>query len=156
MNELTKANPEKPLTPRELTFLLGYAEGKSATDCYLIIRPDVERESARVSACRMLKRILKKTTWPKLLEGSDLGELRFIRELDARLKAVVTKHYQDKVLGVFEDNGTRMRATELLGRVLGKDKQEIDLCVDVVEIIPPPKPPEDQGDGRDLEEGETP
>jgi hypothetical protein len=140
---LTTANPTKPLTPRELTFLLGYAEGKSATDAYLEIRPGIERESARVSACRMLKRIIMRATWPKILEASNLAEMRFVRELDARLKAVVTKHYQDKSLGEFEDNGTRMRATELLGRILGKDAQRVDLHIDTIEIIPAPRP-EDQ------------
>jgi len=122
---LRSDNTPKRLTPRELTFLIEYVSGRSAVDAYLTIRPDVEKGSAYVSGCRMLKRVLRKTDWPRLLESANLGEMRLIRELEARLQAKVTKHYQDQKLGEFEDNATRMKATELLADLLGKRKSEL-------------------------------
>jgi hypothetical protein len=121
-SDATKVNR---LTPRDRIFLLGYIEGKTATDAYLVIRPEVTRETARVLACRMLKRILKKVDWPRLLEEAGLGEMRLVRELNKRLNAMITKYWQDKSLGDFEDNSTRMRATELLADLLGKRKSEV-------------------------------
>ena len=65
---------EGKITPTESRFLKLYLRGKTATDAYLTIRPNVTREAAWVSGCRMLKRIkkksiggqsLKKQTWEK-------------------------------------------------------------------------------------------
>lgn len=78
--------------------------------------------------------------WPRLLESAGLGEIRLLREVEKQLTATVTKYYQDQSLGDHTDNAVRMRATELLADLLGKRKAELDVHVDVVEVIPPPKP----------------
>lgn len=69
----------------------------------------------------------KKIDWSALLEAAGLGEDRLVREINLRLDAKVSKFYKGEFLGDFEDNRTRMQATELLADLLGKKKAEIDL-----------------------------
>jgi len=81
-----------------------------------------------------------------MLDAADLGEMRTLRELDARLNAMETKLHRGIVVGEFEDNGTRMRATELLADIHRMRATDINLHTDSVEIIPAPKPEEQQPD----------
>jgi hypothetical protein len=60
-----------------------------------------------------------------MLESAGLGEMRLLRELEKRLGAMETHFYQDQVVADCEDNGTRMRATDLLADLLGKRKAEV-------------------------------
>jgi hypothetical protein len=115
------------LTPREQTFFRAYVKGKTQKDAYLEAFPGTNEESASTLSGRLMKRIQAKVDWPKMLESAGLGETRLAREIEARLTAMETKFYQAQVIGDFEDNGTRMRATELLSRLLGKDKAALAL-----------------------------
>jgi len=56
-----------------------------------------------------------------------MGEERLLEEIHKRLNAKVTKFHQDKSLGQFEDNTTRMHATKLLADMHGKTKTESSL-----------------------------
>ncbi len=69
----------------------------------------------------------KKVDWPRLLEAAHLGDERLLREIRQRLRAKTTHFWQDHVVVDCEDNATRMRATELLARLLGKDKAELNV-----------------------------
>lgn len=88
----------------------------------------------------MLKRILGKIDWPRLLGEAGLGEVRLLREVQARLAAVETKFWQGKSLGEFSDNAVRMRATEVLADLLGKRKAELNLHADEIVIRAAPTP----------------
>jgi hypothetical protein len=137
---------EPHITPMEARFFLAYINGKTLTDAYLSIRPKVTRKSAGQCGHRLLDQIKQKASWHELLNAADLGPTRLVREVDRRLRAETTHFYQDKAVADVEDNATRMRATELLARMLGKLRTDIDLHTDTIEIIPPPLPGEEQAD----------
>jgi len=57
----------------------------------------------------------------------------------------VVKHWQGIEIGIFEDNATRQRATELLADLLSVRKQTVDgHHSGDIEIIPAPAPSEDE------------
>lgn len=102
----------------EAKFLQAYLAGANQTDAYLVVRPNVSRQTAGARGCLIMKRIREKVPWKDLLEACDLGEIRLIAELRKRLEAKKTDD---------ADNTTRMRATELLAEMLGKKKADIGL-----------------------------
>jgi len=115
------------LTARERKFFIEYIETGDVTGSYLHISPDSKKENAAKSGSRLLRKIKDKVSWEQLLSEAGLGADRLLYELEQRLKAKTTKHYQDKSLGEFEDNNTRMRATELLSDILGVKQKEISI-----------------------------
>lgn len=137
---------EPHITPLEARFFLAYISGKTLTDAYLEVRPNVTRDSAGRGGHLLLKRIKRKASWNDLLNTADLGPTRLLREVDKRLRAETTHFFQDKAVTDVEDNATRMRATELLARLLGKLRTDVDLHTDTISIIPPPMPDEQKSD----------
>lgn len=79
----------------------------------------------KVTCTRIFKRIMSVMTQEELLNQFGLGKERVMTELDSRLKANTDKYYQDIFVKTLEDNTTRMKATELLSRIHGMDKQVI-------------------------------
>ena len=145
------------LTPREAQFLRAYIKGTPMDQAYLSVLPAGHKpmtdDNARKSGSRMLKRIREKVDWPRLMESAGLGELRTLREVDARLKATKVEFYQGQIVKdkdgnplLLEDNGTRMRATELLVDLNGKRKLEISgpgggpIPVRIIDDIPASEP----------------
>jgi len=132
----------KKLTKNDCDFLRYIAKGMPAKYAYLKIHPDVTPESANTLAYRKRAKLKKKIDWQRLLEASDLGEERLLREIERRLNARITKYFKDISLGEHTDNAVRMRATELLADLLGKRKAELLLHHDIIEIKPAPRPEE--------------
>ena len=97
----------------------------SETEAYLAItnpQKEITRESAKVLGSR-------------LMEAYGLDDARLAQELDLRLKANTERFFKDESLGIFDDNATRMRATELLSDFLKKrekgDKVNVNTSVAV-------------------------
>jgi hypothetical protein len=130
----------KRLSIRERRFLLSHVEGHSLTECYLLLKPEADRVVAATLGSRMMRRIEKKLSWGEILEEAELGDVRLLTELEARLRATFTKHWQNISLGEFTDNAVRMRATELLADRRGRRKAEVNLHTDTIEIRLPPSP----------------
>jgi hypothetical protein len=121
------------LSARESMFLRLYIKGATLEEAYRKIHEGridakpISDRSIRQSGSNMLKRIKAKVDWPRLMESAGLGEMRVLREIEARLGAMETHFYQDKVVADREDNGTRMRATELLADFHGKRKNQLEV-----------------------------
>lgn len=75
----------------------------------------------------MLRRIKTKIDWETFLDEAGMGIDRLLVELNRKMAAKTTKHYQDESLGDFDDNATQMRAVELLADLLGVRKQSVDV-----------------------------
>ncbi len=58
--------------------------------------------------------------------------MRLANEVDKRLNSMVTKFHGAKKLGDFEDNATRMRATELLADLRGKRKTQLNISGEIM------------------------
>jgi hypothetical protein len=114
-------------------FLRIYIKGGTLDNAYREVtknRPDgkiIEDESYRKMGSRMLQRIKSKVDWPRLMESAGLGEMRLLQEIEKRYGAMETHFYQDKVVAECEDNGTRMRATELHADLLGRRKNQLEV-----------------------------
>lgn len=123
--------PEKKemqkLTSRERRFLIKYLECGHIGNAYLYISPKTKVSNSFASGSRLMKNIKTKISWDQLLEEAGLGETRLMMELDKRLNAEHERFYQDKSLGTFEDNQTRMKATDLLADILGVKKREVKI-----------------------------
>ena len=137
---------ERHLNTQERRFLLAHVEGASLTEAYLLLRPGIERESAKVLGCRMLKRIVRKASWSALLEEAGLGDARIMRGLEAALSATKKIFFEGKEIAEVPDNGTRMDALVLLADLLGRRKAELTVHQDVVTILPAPRPEEIPGE----------
>ena len=128
------------LTPRESRFLRAYMAGSSLKDAWLIACPTSTNKDPSVAGWKMLRRIKAKVDWEGKLAEAGLDDLTLLRELRKRLRAKSTHFYQDMAVSDVEDNGTRMRATELLADLLGRRRAELTLHHDVVQVIPAPLP----------------
>ena len=120
----------KQMTPRERRFWFCYLEDLNASNAYRKLKGVPCKDSTAWSGgSKMLKRVKEKIGEQNLLDAFNLGVERLYHELDQRLKAKVTKFWQEVDLGEFEDNSTRMRATELLADILGLRKGNLNLNV---------------------------
>jgi len=70
--------------------------------------------------------IKDKYDWDRLLEEAGLGYERIYAKLEEMLEATMVKHYRGQELGPYTDNGTRMRALELLVDLHGRRKQVVE------------------------------
>jgi hypothetical protein len=115
-------------TPRERQFFRAYVSGMTATDAYLLVKPDVTRDTAAKMGYRLLKR-LKGKPWGQKLDDADQDEVRILEVLEDQLNCA--------------DPAIRQRALELLVDLHGKRKAEVNVHTDVIQIVPAPKPVED-------------
>lgn len=143
------ANIKKSIfTPKELTFLKCYLNNQTLEQCYLASHPSSPSNKLNLQkqASRFLKKLKEKAgndlIFLQFMDASDLGNLRFAKEMNARLSA---KKYRNRPVQkekeidgqkieftVWEekeepDETVRMNATDLLATVLGKKKQTIKL-----------------------------
>lgn len=79
----------------------------------------------------MMKRIKENCDWDQLLSDAGLGYERIFPKLEEMLEAKITKFYQDRSLGEFTDNATRMRALELLADLHKLRKQEVKISGEI-------------------------
>lgn len=85
----------------------------------------------RVSATRYYSRIKEKIDWPEFLELAGLGLDRVARKLNEMLECKKTEFYKGEVVTHCTDNGTRMRAVELLAELHGLRKQEVKVSGEI-------------------------
>jgi hypothetical protein len=88
----------------------------------------------------------KKADWHALVEAGNLGDDRLLLELEKLLNATITRYFKDLPVGEHPDNGVRMGAVALLARLLGRDKAELTIHGDLIQVIPAPKPDEQPPD----------
>lgn len=116
--QLSRIAETGKLTPREAMFFRAYIKGSKIGDAYLACLPEehpqMNDDNARKAGWRMLRRIKQKVDWPRLMESAGLGVMRVLQEEEKRLGAMKSEFYEGEEVAVVEDNGTRMRATELL------------------------------------------
>jgi hypothetical protein len=129
------------LSMRERRFLFAVIGGATAAASYLALATKpMDLEHARAPASRMFARIKGKLDWAALLEDAGLGELRILRELEAALNATKRIFFNGQQIAEVPDNAARIDALVLLADLLGRRKTQLDLHIDTVTVIPPPKP----------------
>ena len=89
--------------------------------------PHKKLKKPEIAAHKLMKRLKTKHDWDQLLSDAGLGYERIFPKLEEMLEAKYTKFYQDKSLGEFTDNSTRMRALELLVDLHGRRKQVMEV-----------------------------
>ena len=132
------------LTPDDRRFFFKYLELGQLGLAYRKAFPKRKAsiKSSQESGSRMMTRIRQKDGFQRMLTEAELGEERLLYELRERLTACTTKEYvvdevsmyrgrrrTKKVIvegEVHEDNGVRMRATELLARIHGKEVTKVE------------------------------
>jgi len=114
------------LTTGERRFFFAYLKTGKQIDAYALAFPLKQLKKPEVAACKLMKRIKAKYDWNRLLNEVGLGYERILSKLEELLEAKYTKFYQDQELGDFTDNGTRMRALELLTDLHGLRKQILE------------------------------
>ena len=132
---------------RRFWFLYLTEANLSATQAYRLLRPGVKDATCQTGGCKLMKHIREKIGDAQLMEAFNLGVPRLYSELDQRLKATTPRYWREvcdeedekdeeddqsmkskKSKWIFfEDNQTRMRATELLADLHGKRKNKVDV-----------------------------
>ena len=129
MTNVSEIVKQFDLKPKEITFLHYHLViGLSLSASYReikFVKPQTKDESTRRSASRFFARIKQKIDWPQLLELAGIGLDRVILELNDKLTAKKTEFHQGIAVAECEDNGTQMRALELLAELHGLKKREI-------------------------------
>lgn len=154
---------------KERLFLKFILDGMTQQDAYKKINPNKEitDKAAAIGGWKYMRRIKDKIPWDKILGEWNLGIERIGKKFEELLEAKVTKYYQDKSLGDFTDNSTRMRALELLVdvhklktqklEVTGKDGGPVEALSTLNDIIKyheqnKPAEPERQPDSDEVSE----
>ena len=117
------------LKPVEIAFLHEHMiNGLSLTAAYREVkkvRPETKDRSVWRTSSRFFSRIKQKIDWPQFLELAGIGVDRVIRELNDKLTCKKTEFHQGIAVAECEDNGTQMRALELLAELHGLKKREV-------------------------------
>jgi len=117
------------LKPVEIAFLHEHMiNGLSLTAAYREVkkvRAGTKDRSVWRTSSRFFSRIKQKIDWPQFLELAGIGVDRVIRELNDKLTCKKTEFHQGIAVAECEDNGTQMRALELLAELHGLKKREI-------------------------------
>ena len=120
-NELRKVG----LSPKERRFMAAFFRLGTKAAAYRELSPNVTEESACTLGARIYAKISKKIDWPALLALAELDDARLASELARKLTAKKSEFYQGVSVAVVEDNGTQMRAVELLADLLGKRSADV-------------------------------
>jgi hypothetical protein len=107
--------------------MIAYFRTSNKTRAYLEVCPGVTEESAGSLGPRFFGKITARVPWPQLLALAGLDDARLANELAKKLEAKKSEFYQGEEVAVVDDNGTQMRAVELLADLLGKRKTDITL-----------------------------
>jgi len=119
-------NESDRLTIAERRFFYAYLRMGEQKAAFILAFPHKKLKNPDCAATKLMKRLKEKHDWDQLLSDAGLGYERIFPKLEEMLGAKVTKFYQDKSLGEFTDNATRMRALELLTDLHGKRKQVVE------------------------------
>lgn len=125
----------KQLSPRERRFLRSYlGDGKRIVEAYkdCVRLADgtvpVSDATARVTGSNMLARLRRNPPlWQEILAAAEIDDMALAGHIARMLRARKTEFYQGQAVAEVEDNGTQMRAVELLADVLGKRKASVDV-----------------------------
>jgi len=126
----------RQLSPRERRYIQ-YRYGPSRlsqVDAYLeaVKRPDgaspITRESATVAASKLDRRLRSNPPlWHDVLAAAGIDDLSLAEDLNWARNAERTEFYQGKPVATVSDNGTRMRAIELIAELLGHRKSAVEI-----------------------------
>jgi hypothetical protein len=114
---------------KERLFLKFILQNITAKEAYRRINPNREltEQACETGGWKYMNRIKEKIPWDKILGEWNLGLEKIAEKFEELLEAKVTKFYQDKSLGDFTDNSTRMRALELLVDVHKMKTQKLEV-----------------------------
>lgn len=125
------SDESKTLTPRERVFIAEYMRnGMRIGKAFKVSegRPEMDSHRAVESGSRMLAKIKKKTAdWQRILELTGLDDFTLATEVRKKLRARKSEFYQGAAVATVADNGTQMRAVELLADLLGRRKSTVDV-----------------------------
>ena len=86
-------------------------------------------ESARVTASNLERRLREnRALWQDILQAIGLDDYTLGGMLQWALNAKKTEFYQGEAVAEVDDNGTRLRATELLAELLGHRKNALEIA----------------------------
>jgi len=127
----------KQLSPRDRRYIK-YRFGPlrmSQRDAFLaaVQRPDgtypCKAESARQQGSRLEQRLRRNPAlWSDIMAACELDDYTLAEGINWALKAKRSEFYQGALVAEVEDNGTRMRAIELIAELLGHRKQAVELA----------------------------
>ena len=120
-------NESDRLTISERRFFYSYLRTGEQKAAFILAFPHKKLKNPDAAASKLMKRLKAKHDWDQLLSDAGLGYERIFPKLEEMLEAKTEKFYQDKSLGEFTDNATRMRALELLTDLHGKRKQTLEV-----------------------------
>lgn len=115
------------LSPKERRFMAAFFRLGTRAAAYRQVSPNVTEDSAAVMGSRLYAKIVAKVDWPTLLALAELDDARLASELARKLTAKKSEFYQGEEVAIVEDNGTQMRAVELLADLLGKRQTDINV-----------------------------
>lgn len=120
-------SPDSPLSPFERKFIAEYfRNGFRIGKAYGVTKPEVDTKTCYEQGSRLLMRIKAKTAeWEKILKLAELDDFRLAVEVRKKLRARKVEFYQGAKVTVVQDNGTQMRAVELLADLLGRRKMAL-------------------------------
>ena len=123
---------DKPLSPKERAFMAEYfRNGMRMNAAYHVIFPKADAITCRVNSSRLFSRIRTKTTdWERILKLANLDDFTLALEVRKKLRAKKSEFYQGSAVATVQDNGTQMRAVELLADLLGRRKAAVPIGPD--------------------------
>lgn len=85
--------------------------------------PNSSVNSAKVSACRMDKRLRSRPAlWADIMAAAEIDDYAIVHDLNWARTATKTEFYQGEAIAEVNDNATRVRALELMMELLGRKK----------------------------------
>ena len=120
-------NESDRLTISERRFFYAYLRMGEQKAAFLLAFPHKKLKNPDSAATKLMRRLKEKHDWDQLLSDAGLGYERIFPKLEEMLEAKTEKFYQDRSLGEFTDNATRMRALELLTDLHGRRKQTLEV-----------------------------
>lgn len=115
--------------------MLAFFRTSNKLRAYLEVCPGVTEESAGTLGPRLYSRIVARVPWPQLLALAGLDDARLASELARKLEAKKTEFYQGEAVAEVEDNGTQMRAVELLADLLGKRSSDVTVKTETASFL---------------------
>ena len=168
MTSQAKGKSKRALTVKERRFLaLYFSNGMDQSAAYRELDRQLRSESSnpeyrdyviseetiRPMASKIMRRIRGKAEWEDILASAGLDDMRLAFDMDRLLKAQRSVVSQGKIVGTEDDNMAQAKMVELLAKTRGRDKSALAPAdkVEVIHIIPPPKPSElpKENDGPD-------
>lgn len=146
----------RTLTPRERVFLKAYMETQNQADAYLVISPNIKRESAAAAGARLFRKIKDKIDLPDFWDELNLGIPRIGAKVNEMLSAKKAITCDGQIYRV-PDNQAQMSALTLLADIHGirKTTVEQNVKVDGKLVLMPSKLSEDEWQEQALKLAQT-